>query len=982
MSDLYFKNARSPRLQTTEESFASGMNYTDTPLADGYVHTLVNFDFLDDGQVVTPRKGLRATGLLRPIDPSILYDTKGHMRIHAAKECWTSDSQVQSQVIFGNPDLDKLAFGSDVYRGSLLVATADKTKGEKFNDEVTEYGELESNLANGNAYFKVPKEQYIHGMPIENSAINSQHIGTFGYNDSYFYFNGKQLCMTKHFSTKMEPLETQGKIEKIAVDESAGNEYITKLLADVYASGTPLECVVWYVNSSSAFSDLSVQSWTQNGTALSISLKASNPDLPLKGTVWVAHSPTLYYNAEARHDEEIQTFPISLHPLPVNQADDSFILPTLSVDNMNTVQEGFCFRKSDTPKDVYFIIKYTDNVTVSYNMVKLVESERNQGSHYEEYPIEPRKVTPFEAATLGYNMLSEDPYTFTCGSEATAFTDNGILPYTLEDKPLRNPQINKPFKLKFYYERPSSGNFKVVFRWREQTASDWTEIKSFELPKDGTDASGKAIPIEVPFVAPVEKFIIQYEVFKANATNADGTADTSLDVSPVDGYVDIPVAANAQNFDFTKEASVYRPFDDIMTYSLWTCRGLTYWKERILLWGVEEDNTVLFSSEIGDPSYFPYDNYADYFDEPIVHAMVYLEDLLVFTKTKLYSLTMTADGTSWTKKVIQNNLSIDEYETHLITQVKNMVFFKSGNYYYMIVPKLNTLTGELTIAPVYKQVQELLDNFSDSVAYIINEVYGYAMPIRLINVNGFLDFENIHMIYTFNTDRSGVGNTSLKINFDLKYNTIRRAWTIDIFESYELVTLYSQDFTQPGTFVSMLNLEGNLAFVLYNMSDKVKSESYFKPTLVTETFDQNAYIAYAQEFRNHQMLDTGYRAFNTDYNKRYREVQLKVLNEHMESLEFGTRFVVDDRVRNSHLCQSEEEVIDDMEAEAGVSLDDARVSHWILTRDMFEIENELWKARVKVSGKGLSPRLVLKSFNEKDFKLLSFSWVYRVMNSR
>ena len=57
---------RQHRLQLIEDKFSSGMQFTNTPLPEGFVKTLVNFDMHDSGSAVTPRLGLRSKKILTP----------------------------------------------------------------------------------------------------------------------------------------------------------------------------------------------------------------------------------------------------------------------------------------------------------------------------------------------------------------------------------------------------------------------------------------------------------------------------------------------------------------------------------------------------------------------------------------------------------------------------------------------------------------------------------------------------------------------------------------------------------------------------------------------------------------------------------------------------------------------------------------------------------------------------------------------------
>jgi hypothetical protein len=988
MPTTSFRNSRSARLQTIEESFAQGMDFTDSPLPDGKLHTLVNFDFNTDGTAVMPRKGVRVTGLMKPGTDSIALYREGQ-KLYTAKECYTAEGDVQSQVIFGVPDLSTRR-SNGVCHGSLMVSASDMDAGEPIpgSAEMKRYTEINDRLlADGvPAYFKAPIGQEVHGMPVSNAAQNTQHIGTFAYNDSYFFFGGKDLHMTKHTPYVLAVSEQAKTMELISVDvkedmelkDVDGKRYLVvpRQKMDGIADPSNPAVAFTYVSDSSGFSGLVPNSvtctYSTSTRDYTLQFELSEPNKRTKGTLNVFY-PTQYTNANPPHYKTVMHSPnvsvdtfVSASELQIDQLKKEFVYPEFTSKTLDSLAQGDKYFVK--PDEYYVVVSIAAGLYIMVQRHKLLVNNATSGTHYASAKITPKALSPFEAATLGFNMLSDDPYSFTSeySSSKASFVDNGLLPYTLQGKAYMNPQVNEKFQLRLYYECPVK-RYKIVFTWREQTASDWTPLNTVMLNSN--------VPyVAVDFVAPVAKFIIRYEVFQEKDTN------DNLDLDG-DGYQDIPVAANAQNFDFTKEGSAYRPFTDAPNYDLWTATGMTYWKERLLLWGVDGDNTILFSSEIAQPDYFPYDKYVDFFDEPIVHAMVYLEDLLVFTKSKLYSLTMMPDGTSWTRKLIQSNLSVDSNETHLITQVKNMVFFKSGNYYYMVVPKLNTLTGELTIAPVYRQVQGLLDDFEGSVKGILSSLYGYAGALSLSSVDNFLDYESIHNIYTFDTaymavDAQGQDTTqNIKVNFDLKYNTVRRAWTIDVFESVDFISLYDQDYTQPGTFISMANDGGKTAFALYNMSQYNKGDSYLLP-------DTLSVQEGAQRFRNHQLLDTGYRSFDNDTNKRFREVQLKIRNPHSDSLLCSCEFALDGKRRHSYFANMIE---DDDGVETVDSLDDSRVHEWLLTRDMFEGNedaSELWKARIKVSGKGLSPRLVFKSHNESDFELLSFGWVYRLMNSR
>jgi hypothetical protein len=134
------------------------------------------------------------------------------------------------------------------------------------------------------------------------------------------------------------------------------------------------------------------------------------------------------------------------------------------------------------------------------------------------------------------------------------------------------------------------------------------------------------------------------------------------------------------------------------------------------------------------------------FSESIIYILPYLDDLLVFTTSKLYSIRLGVDGLSWTVNNIQGNLNIKEDDIHLIQVVKNMVFFKSGNYYYMVVPKASVTTKELTIAPISRPVEPLFDTFKSTIDKAIKTIYDYSDGMELLYYYNFLDFEDVHNV--------------------------------------------------------------------------------------------------------------------------------------------------------------------------------------------------------------------------------------------
>ena len=397
----------------------------------------------------------------------------------------------------------------------------------------------------------------------------------------------------------------------------------------------------------------------------------------------------------------------------------------------------------------------------------------SENKRYEIKELEPKAVDPSEAVTYGYNMLlGDEAYNFKNGNyEGSIIQLTGILPYDSGDSKalLMTPKKNQDITFKCFCKAPADKTYKFVWEWRTVEASEWAIIEETSPSKVTADTE-----LSVTFKPPAADIMIRVQAYNVED---ETTVEKAMTVG----------------FDFSVDNENGNLNPDF--YDLTTVTGIVYWKNRLVVWGVEKDPTILFMSDVNEPTYFPYPNNISVFDDPIVSVKPYMDYLLVFTTSQVYQVSLNEDGTGWTSTLLQSNLYIQPWDRHLIQIVRNMVFFKSGNYYYMIVPKAQSTTGELTLAPVSTPIVEFFNNFEKNVEEMLKDVFNYTGLFDVVHYYNFLDYEYIHNIYVLDYE----DELENYLHLDVMYNTVNRSWKIHTFDAPHFLYPYKNDATQVGT---------------------------------------------------------------------------------------------------------------------------------------------------------------------------------------
>lgn len=625
--------------------------------------------------------------------------------------------------------------------------------------------------------------------------------------------------------------------------------------------------------------------------------------------------------------------------------------------------------------------------------------------------IHARNITALQAVNYGYNMLQDEPYNFHSTShEGLGLIMEGILPYDANGNLIMSARAGAEIYFRLVYRYPTDdrkNSETYAVRWSIQDLeSDAEPVVIRDYTEDLEEPWDPADNIQLRTTQTTYKrFILIANVYKVSDIEA------IEDGSEPKPYGTITLAYYYLTEDKQSAMQNVNP----VNYDLATAQGLCTWQQRLVLWGVTGAKNVLWVSEVNDPSWFPYPNNCEIFPDDIVSCVRYKTNLLVFTRSALYKLTLQEDGLTYTTECIQERLVMEPEDVSSIIPVQNMIFFKNGNAYFMVVPVASSMSGELQLAPISRPIEAMFTDFKINVTnlleslvkptsfnyYVVNEdgvrlmdEEYHALFLKLLDDETvvfqlydwwcLLENRVLRIYYKF---QMHVGTKVTYLDVIFNYDTVTRAWTMSMVNSTRYrMTHYISSVTAETIFVQpVLSAANTVSLNLIQGSSLTTIDSFV--------------IDYDQEGWNEtlQYLDTGFRDLNTDIKKRFRQVQFRVNNLYSETLKFYTSFAVDNDLRKSY-CDFEttevtdpeaddygsiyvDAVLDDPELVWGMSEQRDYCSEWELDTSRFPNTNTA-QVRFNVSGKGNLCRFELRSYNDKQYEISSVAWVYRPMYAR
>lgn len=1032
LTQRYKQQQQQVRVHTNESNYLKGMYFSDVPLAEGYSRVLVNFDIDSLSGKLTPRKGLQSLGLIKPHADSVRYLTNknGFNTIVDSKVCAASDSVDPRKI---NRILQSVLYNTDTRGLHILTCPSDITSEGAFN--VIPF------TLNSEEEFVTPEPFVIdnpgvHGQACSHNEFFKRPVGTFAFSNSYYTF----LKRNRYTVEKIAELPNDSYVNLDGNPISSFNDlqnnsnYATDDPGKyfVFTSGVSAGIIAYYNN------ERNITVWTRSEEALQLEL------FPATALEYILCYTKL--GAEIQADDILLDTTIDRNNLQPDVYYTCRVLP----QQLNPSEASSWGYNMLLDNPYQFVCEETavNNVTILGMLPYDKSGERIVLTPHKNQEI---TLKGFYRAPRAYHTAGETPafYATTKQGEVNTVTElpESAAEYKYGDwwyvtetetyymcipvfadknattatKTIAEFGKTKPAATEKLGQISSAAEDEIRVRWqiRASGASDWIDIYNEKLKlSEHYQRHGDFAPFTVTTTLPVGELLVKL---------------TISDPQDVEEYV---LSTNTVGLSLVSDELANTLNLESKVYNLGQATGMCEWEQRLVLWGVPGALNTIFISDVNNPTFFPYPNNVDIFTDPIVAVHNYGNELLVLTTSALYRLTWDTEGTGWTHTLVQQNLHVTEEDTYMSCVIKNMFFFKSGEYYYMMVPKASSssVRGEVAIAPISKPIERLLDNFHEEVYNLIKVIVDIAnlenFTPYLVNYFSYVDNTRVVVNYVYDLNAT-VGNTesvtdSKYLYIQLIYDTDIRTWTMRAFEAAHMLHASHEDAIQQDRFIDVTPaVDGTqLALQYYKFINIADDTIQF----ITES---GAAQAVTRIVYNYQYLDTGNREINTELKKRFREFQFKIKNNTATNLGFYTSFLIDGSLRRDLHRYEPRFILDESTGEATVIVDkvvdpnalvvfertldpDAKIyktekveqiivparmlqdsgeltpttlaeltdaDRWVLNQSAFP-GRTLCKIRMVISGKGLSPRAIFLSTNEKEYELLGHSWVYRTMNAR
>lgn len=643
--------------------------------------------------------------------------------------------------------------------------------------------------------------------------------------------------------------------------------------------------------------------------------------------------------------------------------------------------------------------------------------------------IDVRTLNAQEAASNGYNLLLDNPYTF---NDVQAGTLNvlGLSIFAQENpqtysKPIISPNSGQVVDMQVNYQYAPN----TTVHYTVQIADATRLIPSWESITEATVSAGSAWTVS-GIIMRYPQTLIRVEAWTANDQSDKVAFDKSIEC-------DVKAAQKLQ--------------DQFAKPDFRTTKSMCSWFSYLGLYNVEGYEDTIFFSNIEDPGYFPFPNNTLQFDNKVLAVHNYLDFLLVVTVDSIFLVTIGSNIMSSTQKRIMSNIFIPEVDAKNLVVLNQQIFFKTADQFYVLKP--NKYTSDATDLKNYvisTAIDNLTKKFTSNVTKTLNSMYiktlnklstKYKTKVEItdfdvLDIHSTVIVSDVHYIYSIkpkfniealldvdNTYKVDGGN----LNLHMIYDSLTRAWRLYIeptgqynyYKEVEGQIVQTQDYKAPfnyiGDYFRNKNTGRFFEFFLVNDKDIVDPDdeehvfgnTYNTIIAVEKTYDsatdhiESLGITDISHFYDmYTYIDTGVIAIDAAYTYRYREVQLSLLNMEHTMIPFHVNFLLDGQERITHMNYITNHITDSSDPDYGkIYITPIETDNLKLYGDSTFAENfsdeEYWKldlsrfphlttvtVRFELRGRGRRASLQLLNDSCKRYELAEFNWIYRKMTAR
>lgn len=632
-------------------------------------------------------------------------------------------------------------------------------------------------------------------------------------------------------------------------------------------------------------------------------------------------------------------------------------------------QEMSSFTSLSTP--VLTKIQLVHDVDDSYKLVRKA--------------LVPKELNIVEATSAGYNVLSETPYVFEDVSGGS-LSILGMVLYetTTSEVPIFAPSVGDRVALRVYYQYPTiSTTLKYKVEYLNNTIMDaqWLVMQDWvALGTTGTPFWYEFTPIDAQFL------------LRITIRSLD---DTSTEYPMTKAY-----DANDNKYKALQNR----------TFNLNEAKGLVSWQGCVGAYGVSNAKDTIFFSDIEDPSYFPFPNNIVSFDNEILAVHNYLDYLLVITTDSVWMVMPGASIRNSLQKRILTNIFIPEIDAINLVVLKDQVFFKTDTQFYVLKP--NMYTGDSTNLKNYTNstaIANFTNNFTVETLNILNKVYRgvwyersreLTRPVRfdsfdILDTKSTTVNEEVHYIYTI---KPYIEDTEYgKLDLHLVYNSMSRSWRLYLKaigddSVYYKPLMYRNK--QSGAFYE---------FFPHSYGDVSKlSITKLNDAILDDNIVHDDW-ALTEHYNNYNYIDTGDADIDDTTVKRFRELQINLVNVEKSEIGFYTDFFVDGNEKIHSARYEVQHITDPNDPEYGVIYVVPFMGENLTTGFVVPSEtvlgnvdpSDLWKIdlsafpelntatiRIELQGKGRRASVQLLNTSLKRYEIADWTWIYRLMNVR